>query len=328
MKYIGYKQANTLELIQFENLEKETPTATAYEVLVEIKATGINPVDTKVRASRNNPDGVILGWDAAGVVKTIGSSVKDFKIGDEVYYSGDIKKDGSYATHQLVDSRIVALKPKTISFADAAALPLTSLTAYEMLFEKFELLQKKNQKVLIIGGAGGVGSQAIQLLKTLTDATVIATVSRESSKEWVKSLGADIVVSHDNFHTELKHLGHESVDFIFSTTHTDQHAEKMLDIIRPFGEIGIIDEPQKFELLKFKSKAVSIHWELMFTKTLFQYNLKSQGEILHKVADLIDSKKIKTTSSVQFEGLTIDNVKKSHQLIESQRSIGKIVITI
>ncbi|MBH0201782.1 MAG: zinc-binding alcohol dehydrogenase family protein [Nitrospira sp.] len=330
MKVIGYTHAHSLDQFNLQPMELPDPSPSRQDLLIEVKAIGLNPVDYKVRTRRSSSTGqpVILGWDAAGIVRARGANATRFNVGDEVFYSGDLKRAGSYATRQLVDERLVALKPNTLSFTEAAALPLTSLTAYEMLFEKMRLTKSDRRTILIIGGAGGVGSQAIQLLKLKTSVTVIATASRPESQQWVKSLGADHVVSHQTFVDDIRKFGLTFVDFIFSTTHSGQHWSKMADIITPFGEVGIIDDGDGLDLSLFKSKSASLHWELMFTKSSFNYRAASQGEILQEVKSLIESGKMRTTANRVLTGLTVENLRAGHTMLEEHTNIGKVVVQL
>ncbi|MBX3305208.1 MAG: zinc-binding alcohol dehydrogenase family protein [Nitrospira sp.] len=330
MKALGYTQAHTLDAFNLQLTELPDPIPTGRDLLVEVKAIGLNPIDYKIRSRRSGTDGqpVILGWDAAGIVRASGNEATHFKVGDEVFYSGDLNRPGCYATRQLVDEQLVALKPKTLSFADAAAFPLTSLTAYEMLFEKIGLIGSDRRTVLIIGGAGGVGSQAIQLLKLKTSMTIIATASRSESQQWVAGLGADHVVSHQNFVSEIRALGIQFVDFVFSTTHSGQHWSNMAEIIAPFGEIGLIDDADGLDISIFKRKAVSLHWELMFTKSMFGYRMESQGKILSEVKNLIESGRMRTTANRVLNGLTVENLRAGHTMLEQHTNVGKMVVLL
>lgn len=330
MKALGYTQAHTLDAFNLQLTELPDPIPTGRDLLVEVKAIGLNPIDYKIRSRRSGTDGqpVILGWDAAGIVRASGNEATHFKVGDEVFYSGDLNRPGCYATRQLVDEQLVALKPKTLSFADAAAFPLTSLTAYEMLFEKIGLIGSDRRTVLVIGGAGGVGSQAIQLLKLKTSMTIIATASRSESQQWVAGLGADHVVSHQNFVSEIRALGIQFVDFVFSTTHSGQHWSNMAEIIAPFGEIGLIDDADGLDISIFKRKAVSLHWELMFTKSMFGYRMESQGKILSEVKNLIESGRMRTTANRVLNGLTVENLRAGHMMLEQHTNVGKMVVLL
>lgn len=314
------------------DVERPVPEATGHDLLVEIKAISVNPVDTKVRKSREPVAGglVQLGYDAAGVVKTVGDSVTLFKPGDEVYYAGVINRDGTNAEYHLVDERIVGRKPKSLNFAQAAALPLTSITAYEMIFDRLKVedaVPGDHNAILIIGGAGGVGSIAIQLARHLTDLTVIATTSRPETAEWVKSLGAHHVIDHSRpLAPQVKELGIVP-GYVFPTTHSDQHQHAMAEIVAPQGRIGLIDDPVEFNIKLFKGKAVSIHWEMMFARGVFNTSdILEQHDLLNQIADLVDAGKIKTTASGSYGKISAENLRRAHQQIESHSTIGKIVL--
>lgn len=311
MKAFTYENAHTLENFQVELREVPEPVLQAQDLLVRVRAFAFNPVDYKIRSSRSG--GVILGWDAAGVVEQVGPDARGFQVGDEVYYAGDLFRPGSHAQLQAIDHRLVARKPANLSFAEAAAVPLTALTAWEALFERgFE-----PQRVLIIGGAGGVGSMAVQLLKAKTDAHVIATASRPETQEWVRSLGADLVIGRD--------LQVEPVDLIFSTTHTAQYLKQLPDLLRPFGHLVLIDDPETLDIAPFKSKSLAVHWEFMFTKSAQNYRPESQGQILDQVARLIERGRLRTTLKEQFEP-DLENYRRAHQQLESGQATGKMVM--
>ena len=330
MKVLGYTHAHSLDQFNLQPMELPDPLPSGWDLLIEVKAIGLNPVDYKVRSRRSSSTGqpVILGWDAAGIVRACGKDVTRFNVSDEVFYSGDLNRAGSYATRQLVDERLVSVKPKNLSFTEAAALPLTSLTAYEMLFEKMRLIGSDRRTILIIGGAGGVGSQAIQLLKLKTPMTAIVTASRPESQQWVKGLGADHVVSHQTFVDDIRKLGMKFVDFIFSTTHSVQHWSKMADIIAPFGEVGLIDDADGLDLTLFKPKSASLHWEFMFAKSSFDYRAASQGQILEEVKVLIESGKMRTTANRVLNGLTVENLRAGHTMLEQHTNVGKVVVQL
>lgn len=330
MNVLGYMHAHSLDQFNLQSMELPDPSPSGRDLLIDVKAIGLNPVDYKIRTRRSGIAGqpVILGWDAAGIVRARGANATRFNLGDEVFYSGDLNRAGSYATRQLVDERLVSVKPKNLSFTEAAALPLTSLTAYEMLFEKMRLTGPDRRTILIIGGAGGVGSQAIQLLKLKTKVTVIATASRPESQQWVKSLGADHVVSHQTFVADIRALGFKFVDFIFSTTHSGQHWSKMADIIAPFGEVGLIDDADGLDLSPFKSKSVSLHWEFMFTKSSFDHRAASQGQILDEIKAMIESGKMRTTANRVLNGLTVENLRTGHTMLEQHTNVGKVVVQL
>lgn len=311
------------------DIEKTMPTLKDRDLLVKVKAISVNPVDTKVR---RNPVAVgntrILGWDAVGEVVEVGSGVQHFKVGDQVWYAGDLTRDGSNAEYQAVDERIVSLKPQSLSDAEAAALPLTAITAWEMLFDRFNVDLDKFDNILVIGGAGGVGSIAIQLLKAKTNLRVIATASREETKAWVKSLGADYVIDHtEDLNTQIKALGLDAPRYIFSTNQTETYLPQISKLIAPQGKFGLIDDPKSLDIGEFKSKSVSVHWEFMFTRSMFNTtDIEQQSQLLHQVAELVDNHRIKTTLNQTLGKINAKNLKLAHELIETGRAKGKIVL--
>ena len=311
------------------DIEKAMPSLKDRDLLVRVKAISVNPVDTKVR---RNPVAVgntrILGWDAVGEVVEVGSGVQHFKVGDQVWYAGDLTRDGSNAEYQAVDERIVSLKPQSLSDAEAAALPLTAITAWEMLFDRFNVDLDQSDNILVIGGAGGVGSIAIQLLKAKTNLKVIATASREETKAWVKSLGADYVIDHtEDLNTQIKALGLDAPRYIFSTNQTETYLPQISKLIAPQGKFGLIDDPKSLDISEFKSKSVSVHWEFMFTRSMFNTtDIEQQSQLLHQVAELVDNHKIKTTLNQTLGKINAKNLKLAHELIETGRAKGKIVL--
>ena len=333
MKAIAYKKPfSTTNTSLFTEIDLPLPTTTGFDLLVEIKAISINPVDLKMRmrTSPDNEQWKILGHDAVGVVKAIGEKVQHFKVGDEVYYAGSNQRQGSYAEYQLVDERIVGLKPRTLTDAEAAALPLTSLTAYEMLFHRLKVQETKREKplILLIGAAGGVGSIAVQLLKALTEFTVIATASRPASRQWLLEIGADHVIDHNlPLQAQVNDLQLGAPHYIFSINGTGQYTTAIAELIAPQGHFGLIDDPENFVINPFKIKSVSIHWESMFTRSTFQTDdMSKQGDILNKVAKLLDDKRIKTTLGQHLGKISTDNITQAHAQIEAGESIGKIVL--
>ena len=311
------------------DIEKAMPSLKDRDLLVRIKAISVNPVDTKVRRNSVVAGNMrILGWDAVGEVIEVGSGVQHFKVGDQVWYAGDLTRDGSNAEYQAVDERIVSLKPQSLSDAEAAALPLTAITAWEMLFDRFNVDLDKFDNILVIGGAGGVGSIAIQLLKAKTNLRVIATASREETKAWVKSLGADYVIDHtEDLNTQIKALGLDAPRYIFSTNQTETYLPQISKLIAPQGKFGLIDDPKSLDIVEFKSKSVSVHWEFMFTRSMFNTtDIEQQSQLLHQVAELVDNHRIKTTLNQTLGKINAKNLKLAHELIESGRAKGKIVL--
>lgn len=332
MKAVGYKQNLAIEDDgSLQDIEVSTPKATGRNILVEVKAISVNPVDFKIRQSRKPKDGEweILGWDATGIVKETGEDVTLFNVGDQVWYAGEVTRPGSNAQHQLVDERIVGRKPANLSFADSAAMPLTSLTAWEILFDRIKVEKEDPGKsILIIGAAGGVGSILVQLAKKLTKLKVIGTASRDETRSWLKDLGVDVVLDHSNkLSEEFKKEGLTEVDYVVSTNATDQHFNEVVKIIDPQGKFGFIDDPKVVDATSFKPKAVSIHYELMFTRSLFKTSdMIEQHHILDKIAELIDDNIIKTTIREHFGAINATNLKKAHKLLESGKAKGKIVL--
>lgn len=330
MKAVGYFEPELLATPKcLIDIDVDMPTIEPMDLLVEIKAVSVNPVDYKVRASRQSVKGipVILGWDAAGIVVDMGAEVKDFQRGDLVYYAGDLLRHGSNAQYQAVDHRLVGKMPKSLNFSEAAALPLTSLTAFEGLFSKLKVPMDKAFNILIVGGAGGVSSLVLQLVKALTIGKAFVTYGRQSSKEWLEKLGADGLIDRQQTLLEgMKKLDLPYFDNIFSTTHTKEYFPEFHRILRPFGDICLIDDPDILDIVSLKNKAATISWEAMFAKSLHKYDMESQGEILNTIADLVDKGKIRSTTTTILNGLAADNFIKAHSILESGTSTGKIVV--
>jgi NADPH2:quinone reductase len=334
MRAVAYKIPQPISAeTSLVDVDLPTPEAKGHDLLVEIKAVSVNPVDVKVRANAAPTEGEykVLGWDAAGIVKAIGSDVTMFKPGDEVFYAGAINRGGSNAEFHLVDERIVGLKPKSLDFAAAAALPLTSITAYEALFDRIKVqdpVPGAANAILIIGGAGGVGSIAIQIARVLTGLTVIATASRPETQAWVKELGAHHVIDHSKpLAPQIEALGIGALAFIFSTTNTSDHIASIVEAIAPQGRFGLIDDPKVLDVAPFKRKAVSTHWELMFTRPLFNTaDMIEQHKLLNKIAELVDAGRIRTTLTETLGTINAANLKKAHALIETGKMKGKVVL--
>lgn len=317
------------------DIELPKPEASGRDLLVEIKAVSVNPVDTKVRnsAAVEAGDYRVLGYDAAGIVAAVGPDVTLFQPGDEVFYAGAINRQGTNAEYHLVDERIVGPKPKSLSFEQAAALPLTAITAYEAMLHRMKVQEPvpgAANAILIIGGAGGVGSIAIQLARQLTDLTVIATGSRPETQAWIRELGAHHVIDHSKpLAPQVEALGIGAPAFVFSTTQTDQHIEDILELIAPQGRFSLIDDPKEpMDLRPFKRKALSIHWEMMFARPVWQTaDMIEQHKLLSHVADLVDAGRIQTTLAETYGTINAENLKRAHAMIESGRAKGKIVLS-
>ena len=334
MRAVAYQVAGPIDR-QDSLLDKEfpDPVVSGRDLLIEVKAVSVNPVDVKVRqsAARTGVDWKILGWDAAGIVKAVGPDVTDFHVGDEVFYAGSIARTGTNAELHLVDERIVARKPRTLDWAEAAALPLTSITAWEALFDRLDVGKRvpgAANALLVIGGAGGVGSIAVQLARQLTDLTVIATASRPQTRDWVKELGAHHAVDHRQpLAAQIEALEIGAPAFVFSTTHTDQHLADIVELIAPQGRFALIDDPATLDALPFKRKSVSLHWELMFTRSLFgTTDVGEQGRLLAEVARLADTGRLRTTLTERLSPINAANMKRAHERVESNSMRGKVVL--
>jgi len=334
MRAVAYKTPQPIAAeTSLVDVELPVPEATGHDLLVEIKAVSVNPVDVKIRANVAPPSGElkVIGWDAAGIVKAVGPDVTLFQPGDEVFYAGSITRPGSNAEFHLVDERIVGRKPKTLDFAAAAALPLTSITAYEALFDRLKVqdaVPGAAPSLLVIGGAGGVGSITIQIARALTDLTVIATASRPETQEWVKELGAHHVIDHSKpIAAQVADLGIGAPGFVFSTTNTDQHLSEIVEVIAPQGRFALIDDPKVLDIMPFKRKAISVHWELMFTRPIFGTpDMIEQHKLLNRISELVDAGKIRTTLTDTVGTINAANLKKAHAMIETGKTKGKVVL--
>jgi NADPH:quinone reductase len=335
MKAVGFKTSLPItDQESFITFETNKPVATGTNLLVKIAAISVNPVDFKIRQTSAKDKVLdtpkIIGWDAAGTVEAVGEAVTLFKQGDEVYYAGDITKPGSNAEYQLIDERIVGKKPISLGMNEAAALPLTALTAWEILFDRIRITERdKNKTILIIAGAGGVGSIAIQIAKKVAGLTVIATASRKETVEWCRQMGADYVVNHKNLVEDVRKAGFKYLDFIVDFADNNMHWDAMAELIKPQGHIAsITGSAAPVVLNKLKNKSASFSWEFMFTRSSYQTDdMIEQHYILNKVAELLDKGTLKTTLKEVLTGLTTENIKKAHQQLESGSTIGKIVIS-
>ena len=317
------------------DVELEAPLASGRDLLVRVEAVSVNPVDTKVRAPKPQvePQPRVLGYDAAGVVEAVGAEVTGFRPGDAVWYAGDITRPGSNAQLQLVDERIVARKPASLDFAQAAALPLTALTAWELLFERMGYAVEgggEGRSLLVIGGAGGVGSIAIQLAK-LAGFRVIATASREASTAWCRELGADHVIDHRQpLAPQLQALGLDAVDAALNLADTDRYWTELGELLAPQGRVGLIVEPAGALRIgdPYKAKCIGIHWEFMFARPRFRTaDMDAQGRILSHVAALFDQGRLRGTLRDTLSPINAANLREAHRRLESGRSLGKLVLS-
>ena len=334
MKAVAYKTPGPIDRPDaLQDITLEKPEAKGRDLLVKIAAVSVNPVDTKVRR-KVAPEGDewrVLGFDAVGVVEAVGSEVQRFKPGDAVFYAGSIARPGTNSEYHLVDERIVGRKPSTLSNAEAAALPLTAITAWEMLFDRLDVKRPTPQGgnlILVIGGAGGVGSITIQLLRALTELTVIATASRPETQDWVRECGAHHVIDHrQSIAPQVEALGLGAPGFVFSITQTDKHLADIVELIAPQGRFGLIDDPQALDVMPLKRKAVSLHWEFMFTRSLFETpDMVEQGKLLNEVAALVDAGRIRSTATEVAGKIDAATLRAVHARIENGSARGKIVL--
>ena len=335
MKAVAYQKALPIDHpASLQDIELPDPVAGGHDLLVEVKAVSVNPVDYKVRASQSAADGQwkVIGWDAAGIVRAVGPDVTLFQPGDRVWYAGDITRPGSNAELQLVDERIVGHMPKSLSFAEAAALPLTTITAWEMLFDRLGVAPGKrpsNERLLIVGAAGGVGSILTQLASRLTSLTVIGTASRPETRDWVKARGAHHVIDHSQpLIDELKRIGLADVTHVASLNQTEAHFAQLTEAIAPQGKLALIDDPEApLDIMKLKLKCISLHWEFMFARSLFKTaDMIAQHQLLNEVTALVDAGVIQTTVGEHFGTINAANLKRAHALLETGKARGKMVL--
>lgn len=334
MKAVGYRQSLPISHPEaLLDIDLPDPKPTGRDLLVQVKAVSVNPVDTKVRVRVAPAAGEtnVLGWDAAGVVLETAAQATLFKPGDEVWYAGSIARAGTNSERHIVDERLVGRKPGTLEFAQAAALPLTSITAWELLFERFGVppgKQPTEATLLVIGAAGGVGSILTQLARRLTAMTVIGTASRPETAEWLLGLGAHHVIDHRQpLSAELRRIGIPHVTHIASLTQTASHYPEIVEALAPQGKFGLIDDPPALDINQIKRKSVSLHWEFMFTRSLFATaDMIAQHRLLCEVAELVDAGVIRSTVGAHFGRINAANLKRAHALIESGKAKGKIVL--
>ena len=334
MKAIAYYQSLPIEdAAALQDIELPAPEPGPRDLLVEVRAISVNPVDTKVRRNVQPEAGAakVLGWDVAGVVKAVGRDVTLFQPGDKVWYAGSIARAGANSELHAVDERIVGHMPESLGFAEAAALPLTAITAWELLFERLQIAEGKEdqgQSLLIVGAAGGVGSILTQLAKQLTGLRVIGSASRPETQQWVRELGADDIVDHRQPLAEaLRAQGIEQVTHVASLTQTDEHLDQLVEALAPQGKLALIDDPKQLDVVKLKRKSLSLHWEFMYTRSLFETpDMLEQHKLLNRVAELIDAGTLKTTLGEHFGTINAENLRRAHQLLESGAAKGKIVL--
>ncbi|WP_395665311.1 zinc-binding alcohol dehydrogenase family protein [Methylocella sp.] len=338
MKAVGYYQKGGLDREDaLLDLDLPAPEPRPRDLIVRVMAVSVNPVDTKVRVREQPQDGAarVLGFDAAGRVEAVGAAASLFRPGDAVYYAGDVTRPGSDAELHAVDERLVALKPATLGWAEAAALPLTAITAWELLFDRLRVPRgggagggDRRGALLVINGAGGVGSILIQLARRLSDVRVIATASRPETAAWVKEMGADLVVDHHKpLDEELKRVGVPEVDYVAALTASDVYLPLFPRIVAPQGHIALIDDPASFDVLPLKRKSITVSWEFMFTRSMFGTpDMGEQGRLLGEVARLVDAGALRTTLTRTLSPIDAAAVREAHALVESGRSVGKTAI--
>lgn len=334
MKAIAYYQSLPIDHAEaLLDVELPAPQPGPRDLLVRVMAISVNPVDTKIRrnVSPGAGEAKVLGWDVAGEVLEVGAEVRQFRPGDKVFYAGAIDRAGANSELHVVDERIVGRMPGSLDFARAAALPLTAITAWELLFERLGVREGKGderQSLLVIGAAGGVGSILVQLARQLTGLTVIGTASRAETQQWVRELGAHHVIDHSQpLLPQLKALGHDQVSMVASLTHTDQHLDQLIEALAPQGKLALIDDPTQLDVVKLKRKSLSLHWEFMYTRSLFQTeDMVEQHRLLNRVSQLIDDGVLKTTVGEHFGRIDAANLRRAHALLESGKARGKIVL--
>lgn len=335
MKAVGYTHCHPVDHQQaLVDLDLPAPgSPKGHDLLVEVRAASVNPVDTKVRR-REDPVGEakILGFDGAGIVQAIGPNCTLFKPGDAVFYAGVVNRSGSNAELQLVDERIVGRKPKTLSFAEAASMPLTTITAWEGMFDRLGIVRDAKagagDALLIVGGAGGVGSMAIQIARALTGLTIVATASRSETRDWCMKLGAHHTIDHHgDIAQQLKALGIKGARYVFSTNTTERNWKQIVEAVSPQGKVLLIESTAPIDARDLMRKSVSLHWELMFTRPLFGTpDMIEQHNLLNAVATLVEAGKLRHTATRNLGPLTAEHLRAAHALVESGGMIGKVVL--
>ena len=329
MKAFGYIAADA----EPTEINRDLPTPMGHDLLIHIEAVAVNPVDTKVKAGIQGTltQPKIIGWDAVGTVIATGEACELFKVGDKVFYAGDVTRDGCYASHQLVDERIVGFAPKTLSATEAAAMPLTSITAWEALFSRMKIYPSLDtgKTILIIGAAGGVGSIAIQLAKQIAGLTVVATASRPESAGWCQELGADHVINHQQLYDEYASLNITAPDYILCLADTDDYYDASVELIAPQGMICfVVTSHKNHNIDMLKTKSAGIVWEFMFTRSIYQTpDMSTQHQLLNRIAEMLDQKLLKTTLKQNLGPMTAETITRAHQQLLSGKTLGKIVMT-
>jgi zinc-binding alcohol dehydrogenase family protein len=334
MKAVGlYKYLPIDDPESLIDLDLPKPEPRGRDLLVRVRAVSVNPVDTKVRAPKDKvePEPKILGWDAAGIVEAAGEGASLFSPGDEVYYAGSIVRQGCDSEYHLVDERIVGRKPRNLTFEEAAAMPLTTLTAWEALFDRMDV--KHQATLLVIAGAGGVGSIAIQIAKRVAGMRVIATASRPETEAWCRELGADEVVDHRKpLKDEMQRIGAGEADYILCAASTEEHLQNMVDTVRPQGKVCLIvgvKGGKPVPINPFQAKSVAICWEYMFTRAMFETpDMQAQHAILDRTADLFEDGTLRHTLREVVVPLDAENLREAHARLESGRTIGKVVLSV
>jgi len=331
MKALTYQQAHELADFALHLQEVPLPTLRDTDLLVRIHAFAVNPGDTVVRRFQSAAPGqaVILGWEFAGVVEQVGPHTTGFEPGDEVYGAGDLSRDGNYAEYVAVDYRVVAHKPTTLSFSDAAALPMSFQTAWGALLRNDNHLPAGVGTVLILGGAGGIGSVAIQLLKAHTNAVVLATASRPESKQWVQAMGADVVLDHrQDLAAQLRQHGIEKVDMVLATRSSASHLAAMPQLLKAYGHLALLDAHQSLDVSSLTPYSISVHLESVFTRVITHQHPEQQGQVLRELTQLVEAGQVRSTRQKTLLGLTSENLRAAHELLEQGVMIGKIVLAL
>lgn len=329
MKALVYEKAHDLDNFAMRLVEVAEPTLRDLDVLVEIHAIGINPGEAFIRRTRSAEPGgrVLLGWEFAGVVVRAGSAVRNFKVGNRVFGTGDMSRDGAWAERVAVDHRILAKIPENLSFADAASLPIGAITAWEAMFRDQDVLPAGVDRVLIVSGAGAVGSLATQILKAKTNAYVVSTASRSESSDWCREMGADLVIDHTkDIETQLASAGIHHVDMVLSTAKTAEHLGWIAKVLRPFGHLSVVDFSPSLDANALMLKSLSLHLEMVFSRILHGTDVHRQSSILEEIADLVVAGRIRPITTTRLNGLSLDVMRAVHELVETTRTIGKVVI--